>query len=72
MVYRTVVQNGTVPLPDHSSIPDGTEVEVEVHPVGSRLGDLLAAAGRWHGDDAADAIDVIYRSRSSRSVPTVS
>ncbi len=69
MTYRTTVENGIVRLPPDAMIADGTEVEVSVRPRGSSLGDLLAFAGTWQGDDAEEIVDLIYRARSSRDVP---
>ena len=68
MTYRTVVKNGIVELPADSVIADGTEVEVTVRPKGTTLGEILRTAGVWHGDDADEVVDLIYRSRSSREV----
>ena len=66
MTYRTTVKNGVVPLPPDAHIEDGTEVEIVVRPRGASVGKLLEHAGTWHGDDADEIVDLIYRTRSSR------
>ncbi len=66
MTYKTTVKNGMVTLPPDALIADGTEVEVSVLPRGVNLGELLAYAGTWRGDDAEEVLDMVYRSRSSR------
>jgi hypothetical protein len=72
MTYRTVVKNGIVELPPDLPIEDGTEVEVTLRPKGTTLGDILRHAGVWHGDDAEEVIEMIYRSRSSRPIGSLS
>ncbi len=72
MTYRTVVKNGFVPLPPDLPIEDGTEVEVTVRPKGTTLGEMLRHAGVWHGEDADELVEMIYRSRSSRPISSLS
>jgi hypothetical protein len=68
MTYKALVRNGAIPLPPDAVIEDGTEVEITIRPKGATLGQLLKHAGTWHGTDADDVVESIYRSRSSRNV----
>jgi hypothetical protein len=63
MTYKAIVQNGMIVLPPDAEIADGTSVDITIHPSPSRLGELLKHAGTWHGDDAEEIVDLIYKSR---------
>ncbi len=71
MTYRAVVKNGAAVLPADAQIADGTEVEVVVSSRGTPLRELLRYSGKWHGDDADEVLEMIYRTRSSRPLLTL-
>lgn len=64
MVFEGVVRNGAVQLPPEVNLPDGTVVRVEANSA-CKFEHLLPLAGTWHGGDADQIVEDIYKLRSS-------